>query len=126
MATYAVHGHGRTQAGQWLDSVMGWAAYAAVKVLIRIAPRPNTEYPQPAGAHRWSRLPVTWFVGAYQRSPLRDRLKSEGRQCVYLPSCTEYAERAVLTYGFWRGLMLTGDRFRRCSEGGHGSYVDFP
>ncbi|MFD4385861.1 membrane protein insertion efficiency factor YidD [Streptomyces sp. NPDC058486] len=69
---------------------------------------------------------IVWFVKVYQESFLRDRLKQDGRTCVYLPTCTDYAQRAVTKYGLFRGLMLTGDRFRRCTEGGGGSYVDFP
>lgn len=76
--------------------------------------------------HRASLVVITWFDSSYQGSFLRDRLKRRGNVCVYLPTCTEYAQRAVLRYGIFRGLMLTGDRFRRCAEGGSGSYVDFP
>lgn len=127
MANSVVVRRVKQRSDHWLDALLSNAAYAAVQVLIRVAPRPNNNARQrPLRHHHASRLPVAWFVHAYQRSGLRDRLKSEGRACVYLPSCTDYAERAVLTYGLFRGLLLTGDRFRRCSEGGQGSYVDFP
>ncbi|MEP7028245.1 MAG: membrane protein insertion efficiency factor YidD [Candidatus Eisenbacteria bacterium] len=41
--------------------------------------------------------------------------------CRYWPSCSEYAEEAVLRHGAWRGLGLTSRRLLRCHPwGGHG------
>lgn len=102
-------------------------AFIAIRVLMRIAPSPAGHPPaRPRRAHPRSRAVVAWFGRMYQRSPLRARLRARGNRCVYVPTCTEYAERAVERYGLIRGLQLTGDRFRRCADGGTGSYVDFP
>ena len=103
------------------------AAYASIRLLVWVAPRPKGVPKQiDAHPHQAAGLVIAWFGKAYQASFLRDSLKRSGNACVYLPTCTDYAERAVLKYGVVRGLMLTGDRFRRCTEGGSGSYVDFP
>lgn len=110
-----------------LTAVPSLVAYVVIRVLMRIAPSPVG--PPPARPHRphpHSRATIAWFRRMYQGSPLRAQLQARGNRCVYLPTCTEYAERAVERYGLVRGLQLTGDRFRRCSEGGTGSYVDFP
>ncbi|MFD4371281.1 membrane protein insertion efficiency factor YidD [Streptomyces sp. NPDC058527] len=116
--------------GNWKTAPASVVAYAGVRLLIRLAPRPNARAEPPVRAvarpHRAGRVVIVWFVKVYQESFLRDRLKQDGRTCVYLPTCTDYAQRAVTKYGLFRGLMLTGDRFRRCTEGGGGSYVDFP
>jgi putative component of membrane protein insertase Oxa1/YidC/SpoIIIJ protein YidD len=96
-------------------------------MLIRLAPSPNlVRAPVAARPHPISAAVIRWFNSAYQASFLRGRLKARGNTCVYLPTCTEYAQRAVLKYGLIGGLALTGDRFRRCAEGGSGSYIDFP
>lgn len=102
-------------------------AFIAIRLLMRIAPSPvGRPKARPVRAHTRGHALVAWFGRMYQRSPLRDRLRARGNRCVYVPTCTEYAERAVERYGLVRGLLLTGDRFRRCAEGGTGSYVDFP
>jgi putative component of membrane protein insertase Oxa1/YidC/SpoIIIJ protein YidD len=115
------------ESGQRSAAAVSFVAYAALRFLMWVAPHPT------AGAalvslrpHRTSAAVMRWFNSAYQASSLRGRLKRQGKTCVYLPSCTDYAQRAVSKYGLLRGLMLTGDRFRRCAEGGSGSYVDFP
>ncbi|MGH7726046.1 MAG: membrane protein insertion efficiency factor YidD [Candidatus Eiseniibacteriota bacterium] len=41
--------------------------------------------------------------------------------CRYLPSCSAYAEEAVLLHGVARGLLLSARRVARCHPwGGHG------
>jgi uncharacterized protein len=41
--------------------------------------------------------------------------------CRYWPSCSEYAEEAILRHGSWRGLKLSALRLLRCHPlGGHG------
>lgn len=110
-------------------------AYGALRVLMRVAPEPPA-HPHTdddviliQGQHARRRLStrlINAFVFVYQRSAVRDALQRQGRQCVYLPTCTEYAVRAVQKHGLRRGLLITGDRFRRCSEGGQGAFVDFP
>ena len=41
--------------------------------------------------------------------------------CRYWPSCSAYAEEALIRHGSWRGLGLTAQRLFRCHPwGGHG------
>ncbi len=37
-----------------------------------------------------------------------------GGSCIYLPSCSEYAARAIHTHGVWRGGWLALRRLARC------------
>ena len=63
----------------------------------------------------------------YKRSWIRRRLhRSMPSRCQFIPSCSEYAVLAVRKYGLLRGLVLIGDRFRRCNPAYQGDYVDFP
>ena len=42
-------------------------------------------------------------------------------QCIFLPSCSEYAYVAVVRHGWWRGTALALKRISRChplSKGG--------
>jgi len=44
-----------------------------------------------------------------------------GRQCRYLPTCSEYALDALRRFGLWRGMFLTLARLCRCGPfGAHG------
>jgi putative membrane protein insertion efficiency factor len=45
-------------------------------------------------------------------------------RCKYHPSCSEYAVRAVRSYGILRGVTLAGWRLLRCNPWSHGG-VDF-
>lgn len=51
------------------------------------------------------------LVGAYRilLSPLL------GRQCRYLPTCSEYADEALRRHGAWRGGFLALARILRCN-----------
>jgi putative membrane protein insertion efficiency factor len=51
-----------------------------------------------------------FFIRAYQwlLSPLIPSC------CRFAPSCSHYAQEAVLRYGFWRGLYLSLRRLSRC------------
>lgn len=69
---------------------------------------------------------VSLFVFLYRRSLFSRYLNRNGPRCCFLPSCTEYAVLAARKYGLLQGLLLIGDRFRRCSPAREGSYVDFP
>jgi putative membrane protein insertion efficiency factor len=41
--------------------------------------------------------------------------------CRYWPSCSSYAEQALVEHGFGRGLALAAGRIARCHPwGGHG------
>ncbi len=44
-----------------------------------------------------------------------------GRQCRYLPSCSQYGDEAIARHGAWAGLFMTTARICRCNPwGGHG------
>lgn len=44
-----------------------------------------------------------------------------GRQCRYLPTCSEYAEEAVMRHGALAGTVMATARICRCHPwGGHG------
>ncbi len=38
-----------------------------------------------------------------------------GRQCRYLPSCSEYGEEAIRRFGAWAGGWMALARFARCN-----------
>jgi putative component of membrane protein insertase Oxa1/YidC/SpoIIIJ protein YidD len=72
-----------------------------------------------------ARLLMT-IVGAYQRSAWRRRLHRDGPRCGFIPSCSDYAMRALARHGAARGLVLTVQRLRKCRPGYAGPRVDFP
>lgn len=44
-----------------------------------------------------------------------------GRQCRYLPTCSDYADTAIARHGAWPGLFMATARLCRCHPwGGHG------
>jgi len=44
-----------------------------------------------------------------------------GRQCRFLPTCSDYASEAIRLHGAWRGTVLAMGRFLRCNPwGGEG------
>ena len=44
-----------------------------------------------------------------------------GRTCRYLPTCSEYAQDAIIRHGAWAGFWLGLSRILRCNPwGGHG------
>jgi len=47
-----------------------------------------------------------------------------GRQCRFLPTCSEYAAEALIGHGPWRGALLAGHRLCRCHPWGGGSGYD--
>ena len=49
-----------------------------------------------------------------------------GRQCRYLPTCSEYAEQALIRHGPWRGSMLAAGRLCRCNPWGGSGYDPVP
>ena len=69
---------------------------------------------------------VNLCVAFYRHSLVRCYLHRNGSRCLFLPTCSDYAERAVRKYGLWKGLMLIGNRFKRCTPLYKGDYVDFP
>lgn len=47
-------------------------------------------------------------------------------QCIFLPTCSEYAHVALLRYGFWRGGILALRRIGRCHPLGTGGFDPVP
>lgn len=76
-------------------------------------------YPRSA---RFARL----FLTAYQASAVNTYMHRNGPRCHFIPSCSEYPVLAIRKYGLWRGLWMSGARFRRCHPGYNGDYLDFP
>ena len=47
-------------------------------------------------------------------------------QCIFLPTCSEYAHVAMLRYGFWRGGALAVRRISRCHPLSSGGFDPVP
>lgn len=45
-----------------------------------------------------------------------------GRQCRYLPTCSEYTEEAIRRFGLWAGMWIGLARLQRCGPGGASGY----
>lgn len=45
-----------------------------------------------------------------------------GRQCRFLPSCSEYTAEALISHGPWRGALLGVRRVCRCHPWGSAGY----
>ena len=66
------------------------------------------------------------MIGLYRRSSWPDWRRRRGRRCGFIPSCSEYSERALRKYGAVKGSVLTVRRLRRCNPRYTGPRVDFP
>jgi hypothetical protein len=49
-----------------------------------------------------------------------------GRQCRYLPTCSEYTEEAVGRFGLWAGMWIGLARFQRCGPFGASGFDPVP
>jgi hypothetical protein len=49
-----------------------------------------------------------------------------GRQCRFLPTCSEYAAEALIAHGPWRGSILAARRVCRCNPWGGSGYDPVP
>ena len=49
-----------------------------------------------------------------------------GKQCRFLPTCSEYAYEAIARYGLFRGSILTFLRLLRCAPWGTHGYDPVP
>ncbi|MFZ5729858.1 MAG: membrane protein insertion efficiency factor YidD [Pseudomonadota bacterium] len=59
------------------------------------------------GAHRAYKLTLSPLIG---------------RQCRFLPTCSDYAAQALIDHGPWRGSMLAASRLCRCNPWGGSGY----
>ena len=59
------------------------------------------------GAHRAYKLTLSPLIG---------------RQCRFLPTCSDYAAQALIDHGPWRGSMLAASRRCRCNPWGGSGY----
>jgi putative membrane protein insertion efficiency factor len=49
-----------------------------------------------------------------------------GRQCRYLPTCSHYAEEAIVRFGLWRGAWMALARLQRCGPFGASGFDPVP
>ncbi|WP_442916041.1 membrane protein insertion efficiency factor YidD [Lichenihabitans sp. Uapishka_5] len=49
-----------------------------------------------------------------------------GRQCRFLPSCSDYMDEAIARHGLWRGGWLGATRFCDCHPWGGSGYDPVP
>jgi putative membrane protein insertion efficiency factor len=49
-----------------------------------------------------------------------------GRECRYLPTCSEYTEEAILRYGLWAGFWIGLARIQRCGPFGASGFDPIP
>ena len=49
-----------------------------------------------------------------------------GRQCRYLPTCSEYADEAIRRHGAWRGTTLAARRLCKCHPWHDGGFDPVP
>ena len=65
---------------------------------------------------------VTGLIRLYRRhiSPLKRPT------CRFYPTCSEYAEQAVMEHGVAKGLLLAGWRILRCNPLNPGGYDPVP
>lgn len=69
---------------------------------------------------------VRLVFGAYRRviSPVMHSFS--GSQCIYLPTCSEYAEVAIERFGLVRGGAMALRRIGRCNPLAQGGFDPVP
>jgi putative membrane protein insertion efficiency factor len=69
-------------------------------------------------------LRVAFFLYKHILSPLAHAISPT--QCLYLPTCSEYAYVALHRFGLWRGTWLTLKRLARCHPFAKGGFDPVP
>ena len=126
--------HAATYAFRALACIPVGAIYGVVLFLTRIAPdrRQHAHRHQdacPPDSHARTGIGaylIRGSVALYRFSLVHDLMHRDGERCMFVPSCSEYADRAALKYGFSDALMMIGDRFRRCRADTTDDFTDFP
>ena len=49
-----------------------------------------------------------------------------GRECRYLPTCSEYADEAIARHGVWAGIWMALARISRCHPWGNSGFDPVP
>ena len=57
------------------------------------------------------------LIKIYQMIPI-----SWHNNCKYIPTCSNYAIDAIITYGAFKGTILSIKRILRCNPWSHGGY----
>lgn len=70
--------------------------------------------PPPKPPIHWSLWPAVGLIRAYRYT----FSAFMGRQCRYLPTCSEYTEDAIVRFGFWPGFWMGLARILRCNPFG--------
>ena len=71
---------------------------------------------------RWARLGAHGAIRFYQLT----LSGVVGRQCRYLPSCSDYADEAIARHGLWPGTWMGLSRICRCHPWGGSGYDPVP
>ena len=74
------------------------------------------------GGMPWPRRAALLLIRAYQLT----FSAVLGRQCRYLPTCSDYAAEAVRRHGVWPGVWMAGARLCRCHPLGSWGYDPVP
>ena len=72
-----------------------------------------------------ARLPA-WLATGLLRTYRHTLSALIGRQCRYLPTCSEYAEEAVRRHGLWAGGWMGLARICRCGPNGGSGFDPAP
>jgi putative membrane protein insertion efficiency factor len=77
------------------------------------------------GARSLARIPAFGAIGLIRL--YRYTLSSVvGRTCRHLPTCSEYADDAIMRFGLWRGGWMAVARFWRCRPFGTDGFDPVP
>ena len=61
------------------------------------------------------------IINIYQKIPF-----SSHKQCRFIPTCSNYAKEAILTYGSFKGTYLAIKRILKCNPLGPSGYDPVP
>lgn len=82
-------------------------------VLAQFEPERLTEQLTPVKEHDSSLAETMQLWLAGYRGSIS---KARGPVCNFEPSCSHYFEQAIEQYGFFKAMVMTGDRLQRCHQ----------